>query len=238
VIKQSTLAIVLRKVNYAGNSGIVTAYTEAFGIVPFLLRGLGRKGSKSATALPLSIVEIVTPYNPSKNVQLVSEINLVENNLALSNHPYKTTVALFLAEVLSKTLREEAAEPDLFHFLKESIQYFIEDDFSADFHLVFLSKLCRFFGFSTSGHPSPETPYFDLTDGVYTSSKNHSVHTLSAADSALLGQLFEMGFEKSNVKWTNIERRNLLNLLMQYYSLHMEGMGKIKSLDVLEAVFS
>lgn len=238
MIKQTTLAIVLRKVNYAGNSGIVTAYTEAFGIVPFLLRGLGRKGGKSATALPLSIVEIVTPYNPSKNVQIVSEINLIGNNLAMDAHPYKTTVALFLAEVLSKTLREEAAESDLFQFLMESVQYFIEGDFSPDFHLVFLSKLCRFFGFSANGYPSSETPYFDLTDGVFVSNKNYSVHTVNAIDSALLGKLFAMGFEKSNVVWNNNERRSLLNLLVLYYGLHMEGMGQIKSLDVLEAVFS
>lgn len=236
--KQATLAIVLRKVNYAGNSGIVTAYTERFGIVSFILRGLGRKGGKSATTLPLSIVEIVTPYNPSKQVQTVSEINLVGKTLAIDAHPYKTTIALFLAEVLSKTLREEAEESRLFHFLKESIQYFIEADFSADFHLIFLNRLSRFFGFSPSGNASIETPYFDLIHGVFVSNKNHSLHTVNLADSALLGQLFSMGFEGEGVKWNNIERRTILNLLMLYYSVHMEGMGQIKSLDVLEAVFS
>lgn len=238
MIKESTRAIVLKKVAYAGSSAIVTAYTEQFGATSFMVRGLSRKGGKSAAVQPLSLVEIECNYKPSKQVQMLTDISLKEYSASITTHPYKTAVALFLAEVLSKTLKEESPDEELFKYLYGSIQYFAEDAFSADFHLIFLNKLTRFFGFAPSEAFSEQAPYFDLQHGIFITNRSGAIHSANRGLSEAFSNLLELNFENKSPTWTNDMRRQLLQLLMTYYGLHLEGMGTIKSLPILEEIFA
>lgn len=238
MIRESTRAIILKKVAYAGSSAIVTAYTEQFGTTSFMVRGLSRKGGKSAAVQPLSLVEIECNYKPSRQVQMLTDISLNEYSVSITTHPYKTAVALFLAEVLSKTLREESPDEELFQYLFGSIQYFAEDDFSADFHLIFLNKLMRFFGFTPSGAISEEAPYFDLQHGSFISKRSGAIHCANGELSAAFSTLLALNFESNRPAWSNEIRRQLLQLIITYYGLHLEGMGTIKSLPILEEIFA
>ncbi len=238
MIKASTRAIILKKVLYAGSSAIVTAYTEQYGVLSFMVRGLGKKGGKSATVQPLSLVEIEFNHKPSKQVQTLTHISLCEHSSSVFENPYKITVALFLSEILFKTLREESPDSALFQYLFGAIQIFGEDQFSADFHLIFLNKLTRFFGFAPQGEFSLEDPYFDLLHGLFVSTRTGSTHTLSRSQSEEFSTLFSLNFEDEKPRWTNETRRQNLQALITYYRLHLDGMGQIKSLPILEEIFS
>ncbi len=147
----SSEGIVLRKIAYSSSSSIVTIYTHAFGQTPFMVRGIGKKGGRSAALQPLTRVVLVCNFREKNQVQTLTSLELKSESSQILN-PLKASIALFLAEILLKSLREESADQELYEFLDSSIDYFVNDRFSPNFHLVFLLKLCRFFGFFPSGH--------------------------------------------------------------------------------------
>lgn len=232
----NTEGIVLRKVAYSSSSAIVTIYTERFGQCPFMVRGLGRKGGRSAALEPLSRVEIDCTYREKNQVQSLSGISL-KPDAQLLRHPMKGAISMFLAEMLFKSLREESPDPDLFGYLDSSIDLFEKDDFSPNFHLLFLMKLTKFFGFFPSGKWSSKFPLFDLLNGSFTSDENASLHMLNSAEAAAFFDLTISNFGMK-LKFNNAQRRVVLKNLVEYYQIHLEGLGEIKSLPVLIEIFS
>ena len=233
----TTEGIVLKKVTYSGTSAIVTIYTRKFGQTPFMVRGLGKKGGKSATLQPLTRVELVCNYRERHQVQSLTSISIKPDS-AFSGHPLKGAVSMFLAEVLYKALREESQDEELYDFLDQSLYYFLNDGFSPNFHLILLLKLTRFFGFFPSGQWNEKAPYLDLLNGFYTDDKNSSLHTLNSIQSQFFYQLSTCAFHETTSGSTNVYRRALLHTIVEYYQLHLEGLGEIKSLPVLIEIFS
>ncbi len=203
-----------------------------------MVRGLGKKKSKSVNVQPLAVVEFECYYKPSKEVQTISKLDLAVNHLPILTNPFKTTVCIFLAELLSKVLREEAPEQGLYHFLRESISHFSAQPFSPDFHLIFLGKLTNYLGFYPDLSVRAGQSDFDLEHGHFTDHLGQSIHTLNEERSNCLRKVFEAGSLGNSLHLSQLARRQALNDMMMYYQLHLDGMGKVKSLDVLEEVFS
>jgi len=237
----STDGIVLRRLPYTGSSVILSIYTRKFGQVAFMARGMSRKGgamSKAATA-PLSRVEVLCTFRENRDMQTLRGIRLNPDAVFFDGQPQKAAVAMFMAEVLYKTLREEAPDEDLFAFIDEAVAYFAREPFTADFHLIFLMHLTRYFGFFPSGNQGSETPRFDLAEGLFTfRAATPDGKVLDKDRSACLYRLSKTDFGEKPEGLTNVQRRRLLGDLLVYYSLHLEGMGKINSLSVLTEVFS
>lgn len=237
----TTDGIVLRRLPYTGASVILSVYTRKFGQVTFMARGMSRKGgamSRAAT-VPLSRVEVVCSFRENRDMQTMRGLRLNPDAVFFDGQPQKAAVAMFLAEVLYKTLREEAPDEDLFDFIDEAVAYFAREPFTASFHLIFLMHLTRYFGFFPSGNQGPETPRFDLAEGLFTF--HHATpdgKVLDAERSACLYSLSRTYFGEKPEGVNNLQRRRLLGDLLSYYALHLEGMGKINSLSVLSEVFS
>jgi len=217
---------------------ITAAYTRNYGIMSFMVRGLGKKrGNKLAALEPLSLVEINFHCREKYDVQSAKEINAKSRSGGLFYDPIKGSIQLFLAEMLYKSLREEAPDEDLFDYITSSLQYFDSGNDHTYFHLVFLMRLTKFLGFFPKGSFDEHTCFFDLQNGVFTGNLNSSLHTLDRSDSqgfyALIGADYSSSIElKSDL------RRRLLKSLVEYYRLQLEGFGEVKSLPVLMEVFS
>jgi DNA repair protein RecO (recombination protein O) len=236
----STHGIVLRKLPYAEGSYIISIYTRRFGQLAFMARGAGRKGSgMSKSAMQsLSRVELQCTYKENRQMQVLKGLRAHPDANMLMESPQKSAVAMFLAEVLYKTLREEAADEDLFDFIDEAISFFAREPFQPDFHLVFLMHLSRYFGFFPSGKFGPESPCFDLKEGSFSGRPADARPILEGSEARHFYTLAltEFGESRENLHYT--DRRDLLHNMLRYYELHLEGMGKIKSLEVLSAVFA
>jgi DNA repair protein RecO (recombination protein O) len=142
--------IVLHSLKYGDSGRIVTVYTEAFGRCSFLLQGLHAKKSANKANLlqPLFLIELEMDHRQGRTLQRARELRI--------NHPYQTvpydivksSQAIFLAEFLYKTLREEEARTELFQFLSHSFQILdLLQTGAANFHLLFLLQLSRYMGF-------------------------------------------------------------------------------------------
>lgn len=233
----TTDGIILKKVGYSSSSAIVTIYTRKFGQVPFMVRGIGKKGGKSAALQALTRVEIECRFREKNQVQSLSSLT-VKPGSGFTGHPVKASTSMFLAEILFKTLRVESADEELYDFLDSALEYFADDADSTNFHLILLIKLSRFFGFFPSGEWSEKNNWFDLLNGSYTADRNSSLHVLEPRLAWFLSEMSQMGFDQKVKDMTNADRRKLLQGLVEYYQIHLEGLGEIKSLPVLIEIFS
>lgn len=223
-----TRGIVLHYIRYGDSSIIVKIYTAQLGLQSYIVNGIRSaksKNSKIAFYQPLTLLDLVVYYEPEK--QKLFRINEVRCAVPYQTIPFdirKTTVALFLAEILGKTLKEETANEPLYTFIEDSFLFF--DEAKAhfeDFHFHFLLNLSHYLGFAPSQASEmvaqlkdanrwrvPVSYEEDVIDWLQNTLQTPSYTPLASA-------------------W----RANLLDILIDFYGLHIEGMQHLKSLEVL-----
>src|SRR5690606_29780945 len=85
---------------------------------------------------------------------------------SLHTHILKSSIVMFLSEVLSATLKEEEANPTLYEFLETTLQWLDHESEFANFHILFLIKLSKHLGFYPET-TNQDLPYFDLRSGTF-----------------------------------------------------------------------
>jgi DNA repair protein RecO len=237
-----TKGIVLNRVQYGETSLIVHIYTEKFGRQSYMVKGGRSKKSKSKSNLfrPFFLLDMEVYHREGKNIQSLKEARLAETLNSLIFDVHKSSVALFLTEVLSKVLREEEANQELFVFLYNSIRYLDLSDESVElFHLYFLSKLTRFLGFYPQMNWSEDDACFDMDNGRFVSVYNSHAHCLKQEESKVLFDLFKTSIDKLNEqKISKNASRVLLRGILNFYALQSQGFSSLKSLSVIEELFN
>ena len=236
----TTEALVLSKTNYSETSLIVRCYTRSAGIKSYIIKGgkLGRKGIKSAALFqPLNQLEITAQHKNKSGLSIPKSIKMSKPYKTIPFQMNKITVVLFLSEVLSSALREEEANTSLFHYLTNSLSWFDIQDDVANFHIFFLLSLTKYLGFFPDLYDQNH-PYFDMENGCFSAQKStqqvEDPRTISVFKS-FLGTTFD---KLSEVLVSSIERKQLLELLIQYYQVHLQGFSRPKSLNILHEIYS
>jgi len=232
-------SIVLSKLKYRDYDLIVKCYTEQRGVVSYMLRGVlkSKKGlSKTVYYQVLSQLQIEENYKPNQSLQYIKEAKFNYIYKSLHTNIYKSSIVLFLSEILSNVLKEEEKNEDLFHFITASLQYLDNEDQFTNFHLLFLLKLTRYLGFLPENLQN-DFDFFNLESGVF-EAKNHGVYSVSGENLTLLKQLLGTSFDALKaVKITANQRQDFLHMLLHYFELHLGSFKKPKSLQVLNEVF-
>ncbi|HDR88923.1 MAG TPA: DNA repair protein RecO [Bacteroidetes bacterium] len=236
-----TKGIVLHHIKYSDSRLIAQIYTELHGRQSFLIRNPHGKKTSLTTGLlqPLFMIEMEAYHKTSREIQHLKELKPL---IIFQSIPYdirKSAVALFLGEILYRTLREEEPNPPLFEFLQNSIHYFdlIREKFLW-FHLIFLVHYTRFLGFFPNNNYSRTRTYFDLREGSFTESPPAHPHHLQPDESRLLNDLLLSSLHKPFDPGRNGHfRKYMLEQLLTYYRLHIEGMGEIRSAQIMQELF-
>jgi len=144
---------------------------------------------------------------------------------------------MFLLEVVAKSIHEHEANEEHFEFVYSTL-YFLDETprLSPDFHLLFLVHFTRHLGFFPHANFSPQTPYFDLQEGVFLSTREEGFHFLSRQESALLAELMQTSFyDDKKLGINRTERRLMMNGLLRYYQLHLPQFN-LRSPEILETI--
>lgn len=236
----TTKAIVFTALKYGDTSLIVKAFTASDGVKSYLLRGVlsSKKGKlKSAYFQPLTQLEIVANHKNKGSLESIREAKVYYHYQTLYANMAKNAMALFLAELLGNSIREEEKNEDLFQFLEASLQWLDVHDEIANFHLYFMLSLTRFLGFYPDVYQL-DRPYFDLLEGEFVAKE--TLNPMLRGENiyyfkAFLGTNFD-AIHTIKMKKTN--RQELLKSLVLYFELHLQGFKKPKSLAVLNEVFN
>lgn len=236
-----TRGVVLHYIKYSDSSGIVNVFTQQAGRQSYMVRGInkGRKVMRNAMFQSLTILDLEGSHSSKREVQQLKNCTLGYVPTTTNFSPAKSSVAIFLAEVLNSALHEDAPDQGLYDFIEKSIISLDQAEGSiANFHIMFLAKLTRFLGFGPTVPESENELVFDLSNGVFGQVPPVSGEYASQASSRLLALFLQTPFhEMGKIKLEKGERRDLLGLLLKYYSLHVPGFRKINSTAILYDLF-
>ncbi len=233
-----TKAIVLRAIKFKDSSLIVKCYTEQ-GVKSYIIKGiLGRKKAKIKAAFfqTLNLLDIVANHNDKGSLNTLKEVRLSYAYTTIPSDIVKQSLVMFLSEVLNFSLQEEEANPELFNFLFNSFQFLDTQEKAPNFHLLFLINLTKYLGF----YPYRQYfdfNYFNLQEGVFQNKPSPTAITGKNLTlfKALLGTDFDT---MDNLKLNKEQRQNLLEILINYFELHLSGFRKLNSIPILKSVFS
>ncbi len=239
---EKTRGIVLHHIKYSDSGIVVWFYTRKFGRQSFLIRDLRNKKSGRHNILfqPMFILDLVIYYKETREMQTLKEFTVSFSPADIYSNIKKSSVAIFLGEVLTSVLKEENPNERLFDFIEDSIIYFdnCKEDY-ANFHLAFLAGLSSYLGFEPHQRKDPSFQYFDMLNGDFVITPPLHGNFTNRELSEILALLFSSSFDKiKDVSLTGALRNEILETFVKYYSLHLPGVKKINSLEVLKTVFS
>ena len=233
-------AIILGYINYSETSIILKAYTKDFGFKSFIIRGIRTKKKKKITLgqlQPLTILDI--EFNNTKNNKLsyLKTIKVIEPFTSINNDIIKINICLFLAEFLSKTLKIDLKNTQLFELIEQSLLWFDNSEKAPNFHLLFILKLSDYLGILPK-YSSDESLFFDIENGIFTNTPLSKKYVKGQVVEDLQN-ILGIKFDYNNKVLTNInQRKDMLNFLILYYEFHVSGFIRPKSVDILNEVFS
>lgn len=234
--------IVLNSIKHTDRHNIVSLFTETRGRVSFLSPvGSGKSGKiRNARLLPLSVVESEVKFKGSDSLQFLGAVNPVFVWHDLYFHPLKSAITYFLAEFLNKYFKDASQDPVAWKFIVSAIEEFDKTERSvANFHLWFLIRFLDFAGITPDFTGYRPGDYFDMRGGVPTPFIPTHRDRLSAAETLTLPLLLRMNLTNFHkFRFSASERRQILEKLMKYYSIHFPGLGNLKSLEILSEIFS
>ena len=217
--------IVLSKIRYKDNALIVTLFDEDYGKKTFF-KTISKKGKEQVYFEPLSFIDYTTNNSSNKKWQSIKSLNLLhtypKDNILLEN-----CSRYFISDFLNKVLHEEG-NPHLFQFLSNTILEIGYTNYS-DQLIRFLIEISPFLGVYI---PSNGSFHFDLIESDFCQLKPSHGSYLDKLE------LLNVTKFKSGVELNKLDKKNLFETLMRFYSFHFEGLQNLKSLDILKEVLN
>ena len=242
-----TKGLVLKSIKYGETSLVVTVFTELFGIQTYMVNGVRtskKSGNRAALFQPSSLLDMEVYHNEQRAMHRIKECNWSYLYKNILSDVIKNSIALFIVELLHKTLKQPEENSDLFYFCEDALQQL--DDappaIAANFPLYFSLHLTHFFGFRFSNmDPSlmkEENIYLDLQEGIFTCHHPTHPYFIEKEAALLTAELLKImqPHELIQVKTNQQQRRLLLFKYMEYYALHIPDFGQVKTLPVLHEV--
>ncbi|WBL25558.1 DNA repair protein RecO [Zunongwangia sp. HGR-M22] len=233
-------AIVISALKYGEADLIVNLYSLESGLRTYMLRGIlkSKKGKFKASQFQLlTQLDIVASHKNKGTLEYLKDAKVINTYNSLHTNMIKASLVMFIAEILKSAIREEEANPALYHFLETAFSWLDLHDKIANFHIMFLLKLSGFLGFQPDDL-NTEQPFFNLLEGTFESVKTNE-YCIEGENLDILRAFLNVSFnDMQQIKLTGEQRSDFLKMLVLYYELHIEGFRKPKSLTVLNEIFN
>lgn len=235
-MRQKINGILLRRTKYQDNRNILSVYTLQHGLRSYIVTIGQSKRSRLKPGLlsPLNQLEFIEEARPLREIHTLSELSVGIVYESLYIDPVKSAQAVFINEVLIKTLREQDANKELYNFIAVKLKELDHAAPAPDFHLHFLVELSWFLGFYPNNTYSQKRCLFNLQEGVFTDEP--PIHPYFSDSEVSYGISCLLTGEKAN--FTKKSRGEVLNQLLLFYRLHLPGFGELKSHAVLSEILS
>lgn len=233
-----TKAIVLSSIRFNDKSLIVKCFTQSDGIKSYFVRdafSTKKNNHKIAYFQPLTILEIEATHKKNVNLNYFKEIHIAVPFQTVYTDFVKSTIVMFIAEILYHSIHEEEQNNDLFVFIETALLWLDQHDDSTNFHLIFTINITKFLGFYPD-ISNIDYSFFDYKEGNFVPTQ--SATSLAINETILLKKLLNLSFENVEKTFVVEERQCLLKILIDYFKLHLDGFKEPKSIAIFKEVFA
>lgn len=231
-----TKGIILHRFMHADNKMIAKIYTELSGMVSyFCFRSSGKKKNGNLL-ISMSLEEITGRKKSGSHFDYLDEITIIAEPNSCRFDISKSSVSMFINEVLYQLLYDAPEDKNLFNFLFENLFRFFQEDLLPDFHLRFLTALIRELGFSPEDNYSPAIMCFNMEKSCFENKifADKEEQTIGTYIHHLLNE--ELFPKDNHTIIPSLWRNKLLDVILQYYNLHIANFSQIKSHEILKTV--
>ncbi|MCC7232197.1 MAG: DNA repair protein RecO [Bacteroidia bacterium] len=236
-----TRGIIFHTTEYSETSLIARIYTELFGLQSYIINSVRKKNArvKAHTFQPLTPVDMVVYHKEKGGLQRIAEVIPCR---PFRNTPFdlkRSSMVLFLNEVLYKSVKEEEPNQILFDYLFHSLELLdVQSPLNTDFHLFFCFQLSKYLGFFPSNNFSQVNNIFDFRDGGFRNEPPPHPFYTEPSDSLLVYRILSsLPDFQAQTGFTTADRKKVLHILLEYFSIHVEGFGNLRSLKILEQIW-
>lgn len=235
-------AIILHSIKHGDTGHIVYMYSEQYARVSCYVNS-SRSGrpliGKSKIALqPLTIIEYVGSKSMRGDFHRLSQVKRAYIPDGMIFDITKSTVALFMGEVIYKIVRDVESDPLLFDFLYSSIVSLDKlQGGEASYHLYFMTKLLPFLGYAPQNEYVEEA-FFDMRRSLFVLIRPSHPNYFEVSESRFFARFLGADItDLPEIRCGRGLRVNLLNNIISYISLHHETNYNIVSMKILGEIF-
>ena len=244
-----TEAIVLHAFKYGETRMIVEVFSRETGRLSLIaaLPKTQKARLKKQYFQPMTLLEITFDHRQRTQLQHLKDARLLTAWTSIPFTPEKLALSLFTAEFLYHALRSEQQNEPLFAYICDSLQWLdtVETGY-ANFHLTFLMRLSRFLGFYPNLEIRGEQQatdenslMFDLREGRFCTEAPLHKDFLKPSEASLIQLMMRMDFPTMHLyRLSRHDRNRIIEVLLQYYRLHIPQFPELKSLGVLQELWS
>lgn len=249
---KKTAAIILKSQKLGETSKILTFYTRAFGKIKTVAKGARSSKSRFGGSLePLNYVSLVFYEKENRDLQTLSQADIIEPFLKIRTDLEKTTLALACCELLDRIEVGVAPSPPLFKLLLQTLRGMNQGvGQPADFFRAYQVQLFEIMGIQPNlsqclkcGLEKHGKVSFDLSHGGFYCDACQPVaaqglllshETLKALRTLQTTPVEKMnGQLESRSSWQQLDA--FLNAYLKY---HVEGIRDLNALKVLRKIKS
>lgn len=232
----ATKAIVFKSIKFQDSSLIVKMFTQSHGVQTFMVKGVRsvRANGKAAMFQSGMMLDIIMYYQEHKSFKTLKEYKASYVYDTALYDIRKSSVLMLLLEVLEQCIHDDHEDDALFLFITESLVNFDKNDFAPDFHIYFLLEFMRYLGIYPSGKLSEQRSYFNIREGEFVSAGQNNPFVLNQIDSLLFAKVIHEEQHLTN----RVERKRMLEIIIEYFTFHLENFKGVKSLKVLESILA
>jgi len=239
-----TKGIVLRAIKYGETSIVAKVYTELFGVQTYMVKGV-RKFSKTAAFnanyfQPAAILDMQVYHQPLKNMQFIKSFHWSYLYTNTFSDVVRNAVAMYIIELMLHSLKQPETNSSLFYLIENTLLQLDvgTNSLVSNLPLFFTLHFAREMGFKIQGNYSTQTPILDLKEGLYVQNTPTHLFYINNTNAKTISQLNNISNYKEleNLQLNRDFRKQLLQSLQQYFSLHIQDFGGIKSLNVMQEV--
>ena len=234
--------VVLHAIRHKESGYIIQGYSERNGRESFFLRAPSKKTSlKILTNFhPLALVELTLSGFRLSEIPVIKEYSPLHKLASIRGDVVKTSIALFMSELIYRTLTEQEHNPDIFCFIRDSVMELEEISAGvANYHLLFLLGMCKKLGYSPEIKKSI-TPgmLFDIPMARFLEDGEYGTFPFGKQESDLLYKLEKISVSGlSELKLTGKQRYEFIKEMIKYLTFHTGHEIRVESLNVLKEVF-
>lgn len=242
-MKQTLNIIALRSVKHNEKTNILSALSLELGPLSLVQpAGNGREATRRrALLMPLGIAEIVADILPNRQIHTFGQVRQLHPLPNLRSNPIKSTIALFLADALAMTLRDNQPDPKIWNFIRNAILTLdkLPTRQTANFHIAFLVQISSLLGIYPDISSYTNGCIFDMLNGIFRPSVPNHRNFLPPDTSRFAASLLRINFSNMHrFNFTKTQRAETLDLILQYFSFHHAPLTRLHSLPVLQSLFS